>query len=408
MADSIRGDDLLRAGQALQALVENPERLERARARFCGSPTSYTSQLSGATTLSHSPDELSDAQKHRDEKIWYLKLEHRASLPYNQFDVQSSEELHRLFEADRNRTYHLPPGIESIYKHADSIVRERWIEQGIWKDKWNGEFRPGGLWKHEEPLESETETGLGTAPAPGLFGNEETERRGPAKSEEELRQEEREREASRPYYHFLYQVSKERERIQGEMISKSRSSHASSPARPITVSGSGRLAPRKSDEQRTQGGPADGKTTITTPADINSIAYERVECTWIKRQIWNTNWGVLPGMSWKHEQPFEEMLREQLGDDLAAETEKPTGNQPVLEERRGGGLFGHELSESLAQEEPSTALKINCDGASGIPRPHLFRSVFGYAAGSSQSLNSRGRERSRYKQHPRRQSHYER
>ncbi|AEO56564.1 hypothetical protein MYCTH_2301659 [Thermothelomyces thermophilus ATCC 42464] len=103
--------------------------------------SSYTSQLSGATTLSHSPDEFTDAQKRRDEKIWQLQLEHRASLPYNQFDVQSSEELQRLFQADRNRTYHPRPGIESIYKHADAIVRERWIDQGIWKDEWNGGVR---------------------------------------------------------------------------------------------------------------------------------------------------------------------------------------------------------------------------------------------------------------------------
>ncbi|KAH8588286.1 hypothetical protein B0O99DRAFT_677560 [Bisporella sp. PMI_857] len=77
---------------------------------------------------------------------------------------------------------------------------------------------------------------------------------------------EHEREASRPYHQFVYQVSKERERIQ---------------------------------EESANGGSAD-------IADINMRAYETVKNTWARRRIWKTGWGILPGMSWKHEEPLEE------------------------------------------------------------------------------------------------------
>lgn len=77
---------------------------------------------------------------------------------------------------------------------------------------------------------------------------------------------EREREASRPYHQFVYQISKERERIQDE-----------------SANGEG-----------------------TDAADINTRAYENVKNTWTKRGIWNGRWGILPGMSWKHEGPLEE------------------------------------------------------------------------------------------------------
>jgi hypothetical protein len=41
-------------------------------------------------------------------------------------------------------------------------------------------------------------------------------------------------------------------------------------------------------------------------ANINTRAYENVKNTWTKRGIWNGRWGILPRMSWKHEEPLEE------------------------------------------------------------------------------------------------------
>jgi hypothetical protein len=43
-------------------------------------------------------------------------------------------------------------------------------------------------------------------------------------------------------------------------------------------------------------------------ADINSRAYQNVKNTWITRFIWNNNWGIMPGMSWKHEEPLDEAI----------------------------------------------------------------------------------------------------
>ena len=79
---------------------------------------------------------------------------------------------------------------------------------------------------------------------------------------------EREREASRPFYQFINQVSKERDRIQ--------------------------------DLSRV------GELSAAASADINTKAYENVRNTWMKRGIWNKNWGLLPGMSWKHDERLEE------------------------------------------------------------------------------------------------------
>lgn len=48
-------------------------------------------------------------------------------------------------------------------------------------------------------------------------------------------------------------------------------------------------------------------------ADINTKVYKTVKGIWVKRDVWNRKWGILPGMSWKHEQPLEEMLAEEIG-----------------------------------------------------------------------------------------------
>ncbi|KAK4233490.1 hypothetical protein C8A03DRAFT_38799, partial [Achaetomium macrosporum] len=132
------------------------------------------------------------------------------------FEAQYSEELAPLFEADRNRTYQCPPGLDSIYEHAEANVRMRWIKQGIWKDEWSNEYRPGGGWKHEDLLKPESETGSDTMLS-AQRRSAGIQRKRPVESDEEVRRERREGEASRPYYQFLYHVCKERERIQEEM-----------------------------------------------------------------------------------------------------------------------------------------------------------------------------------------------
>ncbi|KAA6412362.1 MAG: hypothetical protein FRX48_03352 [Lasallia pustulata] len=161
-------------------------------------------------------------------------------------------------------------------------IKKVWVDQGIWNNEWKE--MAVGHWKHEEPLV--LESGLGTdlkaESPPGLFDmapKQPQQRPRRPKSDDEKRRIaerrvvlEREREASRPYHQFVYQISKERERIEHESRS------------------------------------AEGSNN----ADINTKAYENVKNTWVKRGIWKTKWGILPGMSWKHEEPIEQVIEDSL------------------------------------------------------------------------------------------------
>jgi hypothetical protein len=137
-----------------------------------------------------------------------------------------------------------------------------------------------------------------------------TKRKRPAETEQDVRRVEREREASRPFYQFMYRVSGERGLIQEE-ASCSRQ-------------------PPESPEELGTG------TTAPAPPDINTTAYERVKSAWIRRGIWDAKWGVLPGMQWKHEQPFDEMLREELGEDpVSSEANRPHNDPAPTAQPKG-------------------------------------------------------------------------
>ncbi|KAH8669291.1 hypothetical protein BGZ61DRAFT_306762, partial [Ilyonectria robusta] len=361
----------LRADRALAAFVENPQRLDHARGRFSESPPSYRSHLSHNSTRSQSPNPPSEEQKRRGERKWQLIREHRASFPSNQFDAEKSEEIDRLYEANRNRSRRQPAGT-NIYKLAEENVKTRWVEQGIWNERWKQLTL--WRWKHEEPFEPESESvsdsaAEGEAPLFCLPSKRAEAKPRRPKSAEELRWiagrrpvREREREASRPFHRFVYQVSKERERIQDEM---------NPPAPP---------APDFSDLNLA--------ATTQTPLDINSTAYERVKNTWMERGIWNKKWGVLPGMSWKHEQPLEEMLREELGDDAASVQASALGD-----DRYGTGevpprsIFGAPLSA----ESNGQASGIRNASQQEPPADTLSELLNGDVSHSSTASNSRRR-----------------
>ncbi|KAG8421399.1 hypothetical protein J3459_007536 [Metarhizium acridum] len=284
--DTLRGDGLVRAQRALATLEGDPLRLDRERGRFSHSPPPYTSYPSTPNDLSEeqrrrrcrtrseTPSAPSEEQRLRQERRAQLWEEREASQPYEQFSHQVNELEKRIFDADVNGTHRVPVGSDPR-TIARETVKKLWVEQGIWNNNWN-QFADG-RWKHEEPLQhgSESETDSGAGPSPPLFPfppKPQPKPRRP-KSDDEKRRiaerrviREREREASRPYHQFVYQISKERERIQQE-------------------SENGEDA---------------------NAADINTRAYENVKTTWTRRGIWNRKWGILPGMSWKHEEPFDE------------------------------------------------------------------------------------------------------
>jgi hypothetical protein len=59
------------------------------------------------------------------------------------------------------RASHIPIG-GAEEEEAIETVKKRWVEQSIWKDKWDEmaaeRYRNIGPWKDEEPLELESES----------------------------------------------------------------------------------------------------------------------------------------------------------------------------------------------------------------------------------------------------------
>jgi hypothetical protein len=179
--------------------------------------------------------------------------ESAASLPYNQFKTQMREEEMQIHKLSLYGIRPVPEG-SNVRWLAHEIVRKRWVEQGIWDDTW---IRYGAnSWKHERQLKSES------PPHPKPKNDEERQQNAAW-----LALRKREHEASRPYHQFIYQMSKEREKIQERCESE----------RPA-------IRELKLNDDR-----------------INTKAYENVKNTWKKRKIWNKNWGLMPGMLWKHE-----------------------------------------------------------------------------------------------------------
>ncbi|KAI1169706.1 hypothetical protein F4777DRAFT_192618 [Nemania sp. FL0916] len=283
-ANSIRGNGLFQAHSALQALVDDPHHLDRARSRFSKSPASYKSHKSqsGTPTRSPSPDNRTDEERRREEREWELRREHMASRPRCQFNAQTNEETRQIKQDNYDRTHRVLTG-PFFCELAKDIVKKRWVEQGIWNKKW--ETSHDWLWKHEEPPTPEPpdeEEGLvSTSSENGVearMKNGGQEHATCATQERRQQERERERDASRPFHQFVFQLTKMRERMQERMT----------PAEVIA----------------------------SLPADINSKAYEEVKKTWIEWGIWNMKWGIMPGMSWKHEQPLEKFLQEEFGEDF--------------------------------------------------------------------------------------------
>ncbi|KAK0102634.1 hypothetical protein ONS95_006238 [Cadophora gregata] len=224
--------------------------------------------MSDTTTQSQNPNPLNEEQRLRQRE---------ASTPARQFKAQVEEERRRILLSEPFGWVRITP--LDFLDEARRTVRKRWVEQGIWNKKWT--YEDIGRWKHEEPLELESESETDTEVECSLPRFYIFSPRRP-KSDEEKRRiaerlvvREREREASRPYHQFVYQVSKERERIKEKS--------------------------------------ADGESVNAD--DINTKAYKIVKNIWNNQGMWKTSWGMLPGMSWKHEQPLEEMVREEMVDD---------------------------------------------------------------------------------------------
>lgn len=224
--DTLRGDWLARAQRALATLERDSLRLDCERQRFSHSPPSYTSNPSGTMTRSASPNPPPrEEHRLRQERRMQLAGEREASEPHKKFAAQVGEERKRIWNANPStRWMSMPPG-DTLIIEARETVKKRWVEQGIWNNKWN--YFAYGRWKHEEPLELELDlkTDSEAGPSPHLFSfspklhpkprqpKSDDDKRGIA---ERRVAQECKHEASRPYNYFVYRISKERERIQDE------------------------------------------------------------------------------------------------------------------------------------------------------------------------------------------------
>ncbi|KAL8869263.1 MAG: hypothetical protein Q9174_004400 [Haloplaca sp. 1 TL-2023] len=194
------------------------------------------------------------------------------SRPGKQMGDKMHEERQRLLNPENWGANQLPLGVD-MADYTREVVKKRWQEQGIWDDRWL--HRAGDHWKHEDApfTPSTTASEDDSEPARGLFGSSiaRPKRRKKVHLAAEQRvQRERDRQASRPIHQFLWQIHKERDRPHKPALGDAALSDAA------------------------------GNTCL----DINSRVYEKVKSVWIDRGIWDSQWGLLPGMSWKHERPL--------------------------------------------------------------------------------------------------------
>ncbi|OAQ65929.1 hypothetical protein VFPPC_07555 [Pochonia chlamydosporia 170] len=222
------------------------------------------------------------------------------SLPYQQWMDQVALERERIMEDVQKH----PDKYVGCYYHTiiNNNVKKSWLDQGIWRKRWRHGI-PWGCWRHEEPSESDSEADVEHDPLPGfnLFmpspQQPDAQRRQQTDEQRESRKRKRQKlvNASRPFNQFNYQVARESERLE-----------------------------------------AQSKTSVVLGnLDVNTVAYQNVKKDWKRRNIWDNEWDILPGASWKHERPVELPPAPQVDpphdDRLQAPTSTVFGWTPIFE-----------------------------------------------------------------------------
>ncbi|KAF7544176.1 hypothetical protein G7Z17_g10159 [Cylindrodendrum hubeiense] len=287
--------DLKEADRRLEKIAADPRLLRAARRRFSVSPSplrgspiapstastrSYASNLTPCTAPKRrnwSPD-----QKPGQFSKYQILMERAQSSVYHQFGYERTAEMKRILEARSMPTDNLT-GILAVYfgKSARATVTERWKAQGIWDNRWDGaQSDDKNMWKHESPLtddeeeELDGETELEPSPPRVLFFASQQSLQPKRSIMEEEKKKQRaiakqEKDASRPFQRFHYMVSREQERLMAKQ------------------------------------NIASAKPAESAPPDIYTQAYTNVRANWVERGLWYRKWGQLPGMSWRHELPFD-------------------------------------------------------------------------------------------------------
>lgn len=186
--------EILQAERALATLAGDPQQLDHARRRFSASPPFNKSPTPGSTRSQSSTPPIPSQVRRK------LEIDERCrrqfSRPARQLSVQTAEQhasFFRLFDAQPKLKHRLPPDTD-YWLLAREIVKKHWREQGIWNSKWDKETIVSlWRWKHEE---SET-AAVGAKRPPSR----------PAQREKL----EQDREASRPFQQFLWQLVRQRD-----------------------------------------------------------------------------------------------------------------------------------------------------------------------------------------------------
>ena len=190
-----------------------------------------------------------------------------------QYTTQIHHEVNRIQAATKMGLLQHP--VADDWEAAEANVRHRWIQQGIWDERWDKQARK--IWKHE--LEDSQLPGITSHKPEGLY-------------HESIRSaiECQTRQLSRPCYQFVYQFCQERQWIKMGFSKKSQNQSTS----------------------------------------VDTRAYENIKSRWIGDGIWDNDWTLIPGVSWKHERPRkfpypdpDEIAREASKAARMAQTERP-------------------------------------------------------------------------------------
>jgi hypothetical protein len=262
---------------------------------------------SGGSTASLSPEPSSSEERRQ------LSRELDRTRPDAQFNREAREEKKLIAVRDGFLSGLLGPHT----KLAEDIVRERWIERGIWK--WGPGSRAGELWKHEEAdaglYQTEPEK---MQPPNSLFGNP------PANVRAMLHEHEKPTlppniNASRPCNQFEYDLTIERKRLKAGKA----------------PDGLPDMVYKRVKDKWTERGIWDPRYTQQPEYDLakeghwlwarernkfpesrlqaEEMAYENVKDKWIKQGRWDSRWTDRPGKIWRHERPEEKARLRQLG-----------------------------------------------------------------------------------------------
>ena len=184
----------------------------------------------------------------------------------HQYRVQIEHEIDRI-RAARCMGLLQQPVIHDWEEAAEANVRYRWVQQGLWDERWDDQAYK--IWKHEsqDSLPPEQASFFVKDTVVSDLG---LRRRRPQKDLEDEYQEavkfaveHESRQSSRPCYQFVYQLCEERQWIKMGLSN--------------AIQGA--------------------------DVDIDTRAYESVKSRWIRDGIWEDDWNLIPGVSWRHERP---------------------------------------------------------------------------------------------------------